>query len=470
MAAPVFVVLSFEGPDGYSRAGGLASRVVGLTESLARIKGETHLFFIGDPDLDGHEVREDGGLHLHRWCQWISRYHRGGVYDGEEGKLNDWNRSLPGWLATEVIGPAVARGRKVVVLAEEWHTAQTVVAIQRLVAARGWQSDVALLWNANNTFGAQRIPWQALRQTARITTVSRYMKQALWGYGVDATVIPNGLQRSWLAPVDTASVLALRAVFPGRLVLSKVARFDPDKRWEMAVDAVALLKAYGASPVFLPRGGVEPHGAEVVQRALRLGLRVARVAWNDPGVPGLIQALRPAADFDMVRLDGYLSEDQRRVLYNGTHAVLANSGIEPFGLVGLETMASAGLAMVGATGEDYATNGYDSISIQTSDPMEIVRHAQALRRRPDVAMRIRRAARGSASRYAWDCVIDRILLPSVDELSLDVHGVVSKSPASNDHLRLDRPLTAGARIKSKARALTRASGGRHGQTTAVAVN
>ena len=38
-----FHVLSFEGPDPYSRAGDLASRVEGLTEALAELGFETHL-------------------------------------------------------------------------------------------------------------------------------------------------------------------------------------------------------------------------------------------------------------------------------------------------------------------------------------------------------------------------------------------------------------------------------------------
>jgi hypothetical protein len=30
-----FYILSFEGPDGYARAGGTASRIIGLSEALA---------------------------------------------------------------------------------------------------------------------------------------------------------------------------------------------------------------------------------------------------------------------------------------------------------------------------------------------------------------------------------------------------------------------------------------------------
>jgi len=38
-----FHLLSFEGPDGYSRAGGIASRIEGLARTLAGLGFETHL-------------------------------------------------------------------------------------------------------------------------------------------------------------------------------------------------------------------------------------------------------------------------------------------------------------------------------------------------------------------------------------------------------------------------------------------
>ena len=45
----VFVSLCFEGPDIYSMAGGLGTRVTEFTESLANVGYETHLIFVGDP-------------------------------------------------------------------------------------------------------------------------------------------------------------------------------------------------------------------------------------------------------------------------------------------------------------------------------------------------------------------------------------------------------------------------------------
>ena len=75
---PAFVVLSFEGPDAYSRAGGLVVRVSGLAGALAEER--TRRICSSSARRPGHETACGGKLHLHRWCEWISRYHPGGVY------------------------------------------------------------------------------------------------------------------------------------------------------------------------------------------------------------------------------------------------------------------------------------------------------------------------------------------------------------------------------------------------------
>jgi hypothetical protein len=115
-----FHILSFEGPDPYAQAGGIASRVTGLAQALADAGFDTHLWFVGGPERPGHETHD--ALQLHRWCQWISCYHPAGVYDGEEGKRADYTTSLPPYLCQEVLLPHLFGGGKAVVLAEEWHT------------------------------------------------------------------------------------------------------------------------------------------------------------------------------------------------------------------------------------------------------------------------------------------------------------------------------------------------------------
>jgi glycosyltransferase involved in cell wall biosynthesis len=414
----VFVILSFEGPDPYSHAGGLGTRVTELSKALASMGFETHLFFVGDPDLPGHESREEERLQLHRWCQWISHYHPGGVYDGEEGKVFDWERSLPPWLETELLEPEVTRGSSVVVLAEEWQTAGSVLALHEILVRRGWQNRVRLLWNANNTFSFHRIDWGRLKKAATITTVSRYMKHTMWRFGVDALVIPNGVPDRWLQPLDSEAYRNLSQLFRGRLTLVKVARWDPDKRWHMAVGAVAAIKRLGLRPLFLARGGLNSHQHEVLAEAERQGLRVASIHWTGHDVRALVDAIRPVVTADMIVLEGYMSEAQRRALFHTVDAVLANSGLEPFGLVGLETMAAGGVAFVGCTGEEYVTPGYDAISLQTSDPTEIVHHLVYLHDSADVEGRLRRAARRSAARYTWQSVIRRVLIPILEELGV----------------------------------------------------
>lgn len=411
-----FIVLSFEGPDPYSHSGGLGSRVTELANALADLNFETHLFFIGDPNLPGHESLKRGKLHFHRWCQWISHFHPGGVYDGEEGKLQDWDRSLPPWLEKELLEDRVSRGCSVVIIGEEWQTVTSILALHRIIKKRGWHKQVLLLWNANNTFSFHRIDWKKLKEAATVTTVSRYMKHVMKDCGVDARVIPNGILDKWLKPVDRRAYSNLSQLFQRRLTLVKAARWDPDKRWDIAVDAVAELKRFALKPLFLARGGVGEQRDEIIKRAKQQRLDVMSVDWKGQDVDSLIEAIRPALSADMLNLQGYLSFAQRRSLFHAADVVLANSGVEPFGLVGLETMAVGGIAFVGCTGEDYATAGFDAISIQTDDPWEIVHHAVCLDSSQDYAHRLRRAAKRTAEHYTWESVICRNLLPFIEEI------------------------------------------------------
>jgi glycosyltransferase involved in cell wall biosynthesis len=409
-----FDLLSFEGPDGYSRAGGIASRIEGLARALAELGFETHLWFVGDPWLPGHESH--GSLHLHRWCQWISRYHPAGVYDGEEGKRNDFAGSLPPYLMDQVLGPHLAQGRRAVVLAEEWQTADAVLHLDWLLRKAGLRERASILWNANNVFGFERIDWGRLAEASVITTVSRYMKHSMRRLGVDPIVIPNGLSADAFLPPDRAGVAELQRRLPGRAVIAKVARFDPDKRWLGALEIVDALKRQGDRPLLIARGGAEAHGNEVLAKASAWGLRVVDRNGKESGVRGLLGRLKGLGDVDIVNLQAPIDPESRRVLFRGADAVLANSSHEPFGLVGLETMAAGGIACTGVSGEDYAVPGRNALVLQTQDPREFVGLLRRLRAHPAQARSIRRAGRATAKHYAWPEVIERVLLPQIDLL------------------------------------------------------
>ncbi len=176
-ANTVFIILSFEGPDHYALAGGLGVRVTNLSETLANQGFTTLVFFVGDPRRKGEETSHEGRLILHRWCQWISNYYPNGVYQGENEKVYDFNRTIPPFITERVIKPAVNQDKLVVILSEEWHTAEVMCRISDLLHDVGLKDKVVMFWNANNTYGFERINWARLGYVATLTTVSRYMKQ-----------------------------------------------------------------------------------------------------------------------------------------------------------------------------------------------------------------------------------------------------------------------------------------------------
>ncbi len=423
-----FILLSFEGPDIYSQAGGLGVRVKELSRALAERGYETHLFFVGDPNLPADETMPDGRLSLHRWSQWISRYHPVGVYDGEDDKVTDLNRSLPDTLVTDFIKPAIARGNTVVVLGEEWHIAHAMTLISDALYFAGLRDRCLLLWNANNHFSFHRINWAQLAFTCTLMTVSRYMKHIMWRWGINPIVVPNGIPGSMMARVSQAQVRAVRAAVNAPAFLFKIGRFSPDKRWHQAIAAVGLLKERGVATRLLMRGGLEPFGSEVLDFAAQRGLRVARLATPIEDVVGLARTLREHADADLWNVTAFVPDDLLPVLYASATATLANSGHEPFGLVGLEAMASGGVAFVGATGEEYAQAFKNAIVIETEDAAEIVAYVTHLAEHPDTARNLRIAAQRTARDYTWQRVID-ILLQRLEFVALK-QGLTSPEPDS----------------------------------------
>lgn len=120
--------------------------------------------------------------------------------------------------------------------------------------------------------------------------------------------------------------------------------------------------------------------------------------------------LRQSQDADVINFTSFVSDDLLGVIYTACDAVLANSGHEPFGLVGLEVMAAGGLAVTGSTGEDYAEAFHNALVLETDDPVELVTELALLKERPKLAAAIRRHGRTTARAYVWRKVIDQLLL------------------------------------------------------------
>lgn len=408
-----FIVLSFEGPDLYSLIGGLGVRATELATTLAELGFRVRLYFIGDPTMPYTESHIAGRLSYHRWAQWISAHHPGGVYDGEESKIADFTESIPDHLLDDIIGPNAAKGKVTVVLAEEWHTTGAVIRLAQGAISRGLHRHSLILWNANNTFGFHTIDWQALRLSCAITTVSRYMKHLMSDLGLNPLVIPNGIPERWHQEIDRDSVAALRRTFqseqcPQPIVLAKVGRYHPDKRWLMAMEVVGLLKRAGYQPKIIIRGSKDPHRIAILEKAFEQGLVWAEISPPKVTFRQICQELKRNLDADVFELDFFVPEEFLRVLYAGSDAVLANSLHEPFGLVGLEVMACTGMAVTGSSGEDYANSFVNCVRIDSDDPREVCVYLKDLLAHPETAQDIRGRARLTSSLYVWELVVQEL--------------------------------------------------------------
>src|SRR6185295_12220520 len=228
----------------------------------------------------------------------------------------------------------------------------------------------------------------------------------------------NGLAPDAYRRPDRNAVALLRKHFAGRTAITKMARWDPDKRWLGSVDIVRQMRDVGLKPLLIARGGREPHGVEVLRAMRDAGLRIVERAYSSGDVRDLCQALSSVGNADVVQLVSHVDPDSRRALFRASDIVLANSGHEPFGLVGLEAMAAGGVACTGYSGEDYAVPGRNALVLQTADPGEFVSQCSKLRSDAAFEASLRRAGRATARHFAWPEVIRNILVPRLGVLGL----------------------------------------------------
>ncbi|HTA39002.1 MAG TPA: glycosyltransferase, partial [Candidatus Acidoferrales bacterium] len=181
--------------------------------------------------------------------------------------------------------------------------------------------------------------------------------------------------------------------------------FDEDKRWMQAIEAFALVRAAHPGAKLVTRGGREAYGEAIFDRARQLGLSVEGVKGASRDAEALLDALA-GTTADVVDIRSFVPEELLFALYHVADAVLANSGKEPFGLVGLEVMASGGLAVTGATGEDYAEPFSNAIVCDTGDGRELAVYLEALLNDDRLARSIRSAGEATAERYRWSVVLD----------------------------------------------------------------
>ena len=159
-----------------------------------------------------------------------------------------------------------------------------------------------------------------------------------------------------------------------------------------------MLQTYGIDARMIVRGGREAYGEVVFGRAHEHGLRVERMDYDGSDGRRIIEELGKGRA-PIVHVRAFLDEPTLFALYAASDAVLANSGKEPFGLVGLEVMAAGGIAVCGATGEEYAEPFVNAIVCDTADGRELATYLRALTDRSSANACVE--GHETASKFTW---------------------------------------------------------------------
>src|SRR5206468_37038 len=158
-----------------------------------------------------------------------------------------------------------------------------------------------LSWNANNCYGFEQIDWTRLATATLVTTISRYMRGIIRSWGADARVIPNGLSPRALDAVPVADVKRVRAALQASDdvgFLFKMARWEQEKGWNQALDAIQNARDNGAHrrPILIARsGGPTGGGTELVENAQLRRLHVASFETERAFLAGVGRAVRADA-------------------------------------------------------------------------------------------------------------------------------------------------------------------------------
>jgi glycosyltransferase involved in cell wall biosynthesis len=185
----------------------------------------------------------------------------------------------------------------------------------------------------------------------------------------------------------------------------------------MALDAVARFRDRGEPVVLVARGWNGSEAATTHRRALRAHAAHLDLPWSIAGgtardgteLAAALAAVAPAAS-GVVEVASPVASAPLRALYAASDAVLANTGFEPFGLVGLEAMATRSIVVTGSTGEDYLVPFQNGFALDTDDAAEIVGCFDWMRRSRGREASLRAAAHVTARRYRWADVIERLVL------------------------------------------------------------
>ncbi|HEY3110924.1 MAG TPA: glycosyltransferase [Chloroflexota bacterium] len=219
-------------------------------------------------------------------------------------------------------------------------------------------------------------------------------------YGARAeriAVMPPGVDLQLFAPVDRG--VARAALGLSGEVLLFVGRIDPVKGLDTLLEAIALLRHRPGLQLLVAGGAGAAHAADPDEAHLR----------------GLARKLGVA---DRVLWLGPVEQERLPLYYSGADVCVVPSRYESFGLVALEALACGAALVASRVGglPSIVRDGENGLLVPWRTPAEFAGRIEQLLNDPELAARLRRAARPSMARFSWAATARRVI-GLYDELS-----------------------------------------------------
>ena len=250
-------------------------------------------------------------------------------------------------------------------------------------------AEVKLLADPEGEEPPERSPAERriVAETDAIVVSDRHERELLARhYGVPrdkVTVLPGGVDVETFHPMDRAEAKR-RLGLDGKRVLLCVGRFDPLKRYDLAVSAAALLQERHRVEVVLVGGDLE----------------------RDPEA-GRLSKLAASLKMDgNVRFAGTVPHGELPWHYSAADVLLAPSYYESFGLVALEAMACGTPVVAARTGglSTLVRDGETGYLVPLHTPECYADRIEVLLANDALREAMGRAGRRRAEALAWDAV------------------------------------------------------------------